>query len=178
MTSTQKRNLLIATFILSDIIFFVVVGVFVYYNFFRDDGDRNCVLTQVGPENHCLWAYASSKARLAVVIPDGTDFSSKTDYDSGIFTLTILKDGKNVLTVNPGQDGFENDHVFFISANASPVILREVSFDEIGIEPVPRAMKKDGWTGDFIDRIKQKLEVYLEKHAAEIFGETTSEHEA
>ena len=181
MTPTQTRNLVIGIFVLSDILIILAVGVFVYYNFFREDDrvknqEAQAASLNVGPEYHA-WAYASSEYRAAAVCPREADLKFHTDVPE--MTFTISKAGQHMLTMKLGPGGFKSDHVVFLSLDADWRILREVRFEEIGIEPASaQAMEKTGWSGEFTDRIGQKITEYLEKHAGEIFGEKTSEPEA
>ena len=173
MTNKQIRNLLIGSFIVGDIIFFTVIGVFIYYHFFRDDNrvknqEAQAASINVGPEYHA-WAYASPEYRAAAVCPREADLKFHTDVPKMTFTLSNAT--RSLMTVNLGPDGFQSDHVYFLSVGDSPKILREVSFEEIGIEPVPaEAMEETGWTREFTERIGKKITEYLEKHGGEIFG--------
>ena len=172
MTPNQTRNLLIGSFIVGDFIFFTVIGVFIYYHFFLGDNrvknqESQAASLNVGPEYHA-WAYASSEYRAAAVCPREADLKFHTDIPK--MTLTLSNATRSLLTVNLGQGGFQSDHVYFLSLGDSPKILREVGFEEIGIEPVSaEAMEETGWTSEFNKRIREKITEYLENHGGEIF---------
>ena len=71
----------------------------------------------------------------------------------------------------------EENHVYFVSLTE---ILRKVSFEELGIQPIPQdVMREAGWKMNFCREISRKTKEYMEKHAEEIYGGETekTEHE-
>ena len=91
----------------------------------------------------------------------------------------VERQSKVFITFDKGRkerkEQIEKNHVYFTSFTE---ILRKVSFEELGIQPVPRkATREPGWYEPFVEEINQKIKEYMEKHAEEIYGEETEKSE-
>ena len=166
--------------------FFVVVGVFlllgavlngatwIYNHYYPDLGGGSMSSSISFPDGkHGGQIFVSREFSVGIVHPSiyGVDNPGLSGGYSSV--NGVERQSKAFIIFDKGQkahkEPIEKNHVYFTSFTE---ILRKVSFEELGIQPVPRkATREPGWYEPFCDEINQKIKEYMEKHAEEIYDE-------